>query len=331
MTPALRPMSLGEILDRTFQIYRSRFWLFVGICLIPVLAMELIQAADHFWLHTLSLVHPVRQPGIFLWGFVVGLGYYHVASIFVTLIEPAAVKPASNLVVGGESTIVSSLRFAAARWRSYLWIAFLKIGADLVIPEAVFASLVVGGAFLGYKSGISSQDARWAVLLGALLVFGMSVSLFLWLGACLSLAVPAAALEGITGFSALRRSWALSKGSRGRICSTWLALYASSWVLAWCLELLLGQLMLVTGRVLHLSGTMHHLYAPAVYVLVTAIYAILSPIGPIALTLFYYDQRIRLEGYDIEHMIHIAGMNLPSTPDAPGVLAPQPAVAEGAE
>ena len=46
--------------------------------------------------------------------------------------------------------------------------------------------------------------------------------------------------------------------------------------------------MLVTGRVLHLSGTMHHLYAPAVYVLVTAIYAILSPIGPIALTLFYW-------------------------------------------
>ena len=27
----LRPLSLGEVLDRTFAFYRSRFWLFAGI------------------------------------------------------------------------------------------------------------------------------------------------------------------------------------------------------------------------------------------------------------------------------------------------------------
>ena len=27
----LRPLSVGEILDRTFTLYRRHFWLFIGI------------------------------------------------------------------------------------------------------------------------------------------------------------------------------------------------------------------------------------------------------------------------------------------------------------
>jgi hypothetical protein len=36
---------------------------------------------------------------------------------------------------------------------------------------------------------------------------------------------------------------------------------------------------------------------------------LIGPLFPIALTLIYYDQRIRLEGYDIEWMMAAAGMN----------------------
>ena len=31
----LRPLSLGELLDRTFSYYRSHFWVFVGIMAVP--------------------------------------------------------------------------------------------------------------------------------------------------------------------------------------------------------------------------------------------------------------------------------------------------------
>src|SRR5690348_1501760 len=31
----LRPLSTGEVLDRTFQLYRSHFMLFVGLALLP--------------------------------------------------------------------------------------------------------------------------------------------------------------------------------------------------------------------------------------------------------------------------------------------------------
>src|ERR1017187_3518141 len=31
----LRPLTIGELLDRTFRLYRNHFWLFVGIMAIP--------------------------------------------------------------------------------------------------------------------------------------------------------------------------------------------------------------------------------------------------------------------------------------------------------
>ena len=40
----LRPLSLGEVLDRTFAVYRSRFWLFAGLAAIYG-AMNTIAAA----------------------------------------------------------------------------------------------------------------------------------------------------------------------------------------------------------------------------------------------------------------------------------------------
>src|SRR5580698_4868675 len=48
MTTALRPLSTGELLDRTFSLYRSHFGLFVGIFALPhlvVLAFQLVGVA----------------------------------------------------------------------------------------------------------------------------------------------------------------------------------------------------------------------------------------------------------------------------------------------
>ena len=39
----LRPMSLGEVLDRTFSLYRNHFWLFAGIMSLPLLLLLIFQ------------------------------------------------------------------------------------------------------------------------------------------------------------------------------------------------------------------------------------------------------------------------------------------------
>ncbi len=50
-TTELRPLTLGELLDRTFSYYRGHFWLFVGIMAIPhvfLMALNLlVQAFQH--------------------------------------------------------------------------------------------------------------------------------------------------------------------------------------------------------------------------------------------------------------------------------------------
>ena len=41
------------------------------------------------------------------------------------------------------------------------------------------------------------------------------------------------------------------------------------------------------------------------------------PIYATGFTLFYYDQRVRKEGYDIERMMHAAGMTEPAARSSP--------------
>lgn len=50
MQAALRPMNLGEILDRTFEIYRKKFWLFAGIAALPTAIILAIHLADIGWI-----------------------------------------------------------------------------------------------------------------------------------------------------------------------------------------------------------------------------------------------------------------------------------------
>ncbi len=38
MDEKLRPLTLGEILDRTTRLYRHNFWTFVGVAAVPMVA-----------------------------------------------------------------------------------------------------------------------------------------------------------------------------------------------------------------------------------------------------------------------------------------------------
>ena len=52
----------------------------------------------------------------------------------------------------------------------------------------------------------------------------------------------------------------------------------------------------------------------------------LGPIWATGITLFYYDQRVRKEGYDIEWMMQAAGLTPPPPAELPAATnPPQPA------
>ncbi|MGD0098457.1 MAG: hypothetical protein ABSB60_18390, partial [Terracidiphilus sp.] len=51
MRANLRPMNLGEILDRTFQIYRMRFLTILGIAVLPSLVIMAAYMVERIWVH----------------------------------------------------------------------------------------------------------------------------------------------------------------------------------------------------------------------------------------------------------------------------------------
>ena len=89
MATALRPLSTGELLDRTFSLYRSRFGLFVGIFALPHLALFAYQCVG------LAFQSP-GQPQLTnaLISIVWGLG-----AILVTLVVSAASQAATVVAV----------------------------------------------------------------------------------------------------------------------------------------------------------------------------------------------------------------------------------------
>jgi len=135
-----------------------------------------------------------------------------------------------------------------------------------------------------------------------------------------SLAFPACVVEQIGAWPAITRSWDLSDGSKGRI----LLLYVLVGLLGWLLSMGISLPLLVIFTLLIGSGNSQHAQAASIAIIFISygssfgVQALVRPVYGIAQVLFYYDQRIRKEGFDIEWMMQAAGMIVapPAAPQA---------------
>jgi hypothetical protein len=123
--------------------------------------------------------------------------------------------------------------------------------------------------------------------------------------------VPACTVENLKPRAAIKRSISLSKGSRGRIFMLGLL----------TIVIQIGLAALTQGFFI-LAGIRHKGMLPLWMSVLQQLLAFLTNtfVGPIyatGFTLFYFDQRIRKEGFDIEHMMQAAGM-------MPAPVSPQP-------
>ncbi len=306
MSKTLRPMTLGEILDRTFQIYRSRFFVFVGIAALPALAMLGIHFVDTAWIHASSFHHPYRQRGALLWRLFVSHVFAHFAAFFGLLILPAYATLVSSLIRVEPCSLRDSLKAVYSRWRSYLWVTVLKLFVGLIIPELLALGLLLPLIYIADAAGAFDGESVFlgAAVVVATVAFGFGA--FSFLGNSIALTLPVATLEIRTGSAALRRSWELSKRNRKRIFAMWLIIVIIDFVVIFGVQFFARFALLAIFR-RPTSGA----YLQLMNLVTAVISSGLGPIYPIALTLIYYDQRIRSEGYDIEWMMNAAGLNPP--------------------
>jgi Membrane domain of glycerophosphoryl diester phosphodiesterase len=261
----LRPLTIGELLDRTFFYYRGHFALFAGIAALPSVFLLTLQLAAVFF-------KPTGGGSILTLVFWLGTAFVSLATN--TLAHGATVVAVSQVLLARETNIAEA--FNGIRTR---------------VGELLIISINVGVR----------------VMLGTMLLIVPGILLALRY----SLTIPVAVLEEKGVSDSLARSATLTRGHRGRILLVYILLFV----------------LIVTGSMLwpFLTMLVTGVFFSAVRAGQTPVWmqvvlqfggflnqSLLAPIMTIALTLVYYDERVRKEAFDLEHMMQqLDGAALP--------------------
>jgi hypothetical protein len=182
----LRPLSLGEILDRTFTLYRRNFLLFLGLTALPhllTLAFSLLQTARA----------PASPPTFSAFDSMpLGLGGMFAAWILAFAVYLIAlggtVYAVSDLYLGRSTSIAQALTKVRGQFGKLILLTIMNI-------LAIFGALVL------------------------FIIPGVYV-------ACrLITSVPAALLEDLSASHSLERSFSLTRDSAGRAFVIYLLYY----------------------------------------------------------------------------------------------------------
>jgi hypothetical protein len=327
MKEPLRPSTLGDILDRTAYLYRTRFLVFFGIAVVPT-AVILVFASGTFLLFAWSGAGKASDfaTGIMaLVLIIVGMFVVLPTFLVVSALASAAMNHAVARANLGESTSIRDA-YKAVWWRGWNYIG-LYILEGLIVwgaPSAVWFVLVF---FSSIGAALAKTDPSGGALLGLFFVvsFVAMVAFVLYMLLRLSLSFPACVVEQIGAVAALKRSSTLTRGTRGRI----FLLYLLGAVLGWMLTMVITVPVTILSALIPGASSPEHAQTIGMVLLFVvygasfAIQSLTRPIYGIALVLFYYDQRIRLEGFDIEWMMLQAGLVPPSAaPATPPEAAP---------
>ena len=319
----LRPLSLGELLDRTFAIYRSRFWLFAGISMVAasvnVVGQALsLAAARRMAAH--MVVNPAPTPAAAIMNMrAVGsaqLGTYLVMLVFllVSAVTQAGTALALTEVYLDRATSVKhALAAVVPHWYRWIGIAIWQGCSMAWVPAAAMipALLMIG---FGARSGTTALTVLGGLLAFAAFFGGIPVGVILYLRN--ALAVPAAVTEGLTIRPAMRRSKVLTGGTKGRIFVVLL--------IAVCLLEVVAVLQTPVAMLMMVAPNQEHYLARGIALLIAFVgHSVVAPVALIGLTLVYFDQRVRKEALDLELLLqHARGTGNPT--GTPLVEAPSP-------
>ncbi len=159
MNNQLRPLTLGEILDRTAELYRNHFLLFAGISAIFAGTMLLVQMLH---LGALTLLGYPHIPPHLEWAYAVSLGIEVLAIALVAGLAIAAFNRAVAWIYLGEpATVRTAASSVLSHLRRYLWlmaVTVFRAWAPLYRP----LRCVVRDCLRGHAPRISLQSSSCA-------------------------------------------------------------------------------------------------------------------------------------------------------------------------
>jgi len=287
----LRPLSIGELLDRTFSLYRRNFLLFIGISAIPQLLVLALQLAQTAFMPSKVPMQPstptdfqVAGSGFstggvlgFLGVAIVGLIVYVFAYLFS---QGGTVFAVSELYLGRATTIGQSL----GRVRGELGSLFGVIILNGLVTGFSFLLLIIPGIYMACR---------------------------------LCVCIPAALLENLGPRESLERSFGLTKDNAGRAFLI-LLLYSA---------ILYAALFLFD--IPFAIGIQIESHNPSMVRLLTALMQVgnfiagvlVTPVLTIASSIFYFDLRVRKEAFDLQLMMNPLAGGVPAPRSATSLLS----------
>ena len=261
----MRPLSLTEILEESFTLYRHHFGLLFGIALIPNVAAGL-------FIGLIGLMIVSSAPTDF--SMLLGAALLSLLGLFILGLgaevgNGAMTSAISEKILGRQATIGSSYR---------------KIGRRI-------------GPFIGFVL------LKWLIIFAGTIfciIPGIVFSIMLFVSVCIFV------IEGRGPKDALERSWNLTNGHGFRIFGLWLLVIILTGIITFGIQSLFS--IAVTGSI---SGGLQSAASgeftsdnPVIVVAEGMVdglaSALVAPLLAAAVTVSYYDLRVRKEGFDLE-------------------------------
>jgi hypothetical protein len=306
----LTPLSIPELLDRIFTLYRRHWVLFIGIMAVPA-AISLLFTLPQEALAPMSKAAVAQSRSAkhlppMLFGPMIGVGCLMLVGLVVWQVTNImAMGAATSAVSGIYRHAVVTIPSSYSVVKRYFWrLIALTFLTAMMIFGAV--ALIAGAAFaISFGLSYAISALAFVFFLVGMLV---AVAVMVWLTLRYCLSVPALIVEDLKPTEALRRSALLTREHLGR---AFLIFFCGLVITYACLLLFhvpfsvaqlfagpetgVGVGLGVAGAISGAIGTM-----------------ISSPIWVIGITVLYFDARVRHEALDLQVML--SALEPPPTP-----------------
>ncbi|MDQ5823929.1 MAG: glycerophosphoryl diester phosphodiesterase membrane domain-containing protein [Chloroflexota bacterium] len=277
----LRPRTVGEVIDQAFRLYRGHFLALLAI--IAVGSVPIILFIE--WSSTYMLNSEAYA------GFLGILGITGLQSLLMTLPGAALVIAMLSALAGGGVSFKESYRQLRRALPRVLGLLAVQLLLWLIVYFPVVVVTLGTVSSSDGSFGSSDPATSIALLSGCLALPYLIVSIRLYL------VLPALIAEDLGPLQALRRSWNLTR-------NYWWRTFALSLVVA-----LLYTVILALPESLIL-GLLISIFQPDATVIATATSGLnivfgtlFLPVEILSTALYYIDQRVRKEGFDLETAI----------------------------
>ena len=291
LAPTLKPLGVGDVLDRTFNLYKQRPLLFIALSAIWYLLLVIVFVVLAIAVFAGAIASFVREsptdidpatPAGAISGFIAFLIVGILVAILLFSAQSASLIRAGALRYLGKEANVGEAFGSGVRASPRVFLAGVLA---FVLIALFWAAAFIVAALIGaitQSGGLTFVAIFLAVCVALVGTFYLTAS---WLVAPIVIVV-----EGLGPIAALSRAWGLSSGNRWRI----IGIQALLALLNVVLSALISAVFAIGGQA---DQTMTIVIQNLANFASTIVWA---PVEWLAFTVLYYDLRVRKEAFDLQ-------------------------------